>query len=106
MFPHDESIMSELALALSHENDQDKLKQAATFCERVLSGNPTEKVRHTTSAAICFIYFKLGERDKAMVAASNLPHARESRENVQAVLCNEPGLDEINAYLRSICVGG
>jgi len=71
----------------------------------VLSGNPTEKVRHTTRAAICFIYFKLGEKDKAMTAASNLPHIRESREKVQAELRDDPSMDEVNEYLRFISIG-
>jgi len=104
-FPNDESIMLELALALSFDNDPEKLKQSAVFCERVLSGNPTEKVRHTTRAAICFIYFKLGETDKAMTAAKNLPHNRESRETVQKELRDAPSMDEVNAYLRYIALG-
>lgn len=104
-FPNDESIMSELALVLSLESEPEKLKQAADLCERVLSGNPTEKVRHTTRAAVCFIYFKLGEKDKAMTAAKNLPHSRESRENVQTELRNEPRMVDVNAYLRFIALG-
>jgi len=105
IFPNDESIMAELALALSFENDLEKVRQAAVFCERVLSGNPTDKVRHTTRAAICFIYFKLGKKDKAMTAVSNLPHVRESRENIKAELKDEPSIDKVNAYLRFIALG-
>ena len=105
IFPNDESIMAELALALSFENDLEKVRQAAVFCERVLSGNPTDKVRHTTRAAICFIYFKLGEKDKAMTAASNLPHIRESRENITAELKDEPSIDKVNECLRFIALG-
>ena len=104
-FPNDESIMAELALVLSLESDPEKLKQAANYCERVLSGNPTEKVRHTTRASVCFIYFKLGEIDKAMIAANNLPHLRESRENILSELRGEPDLDDINSYLRFIALG-
>jgi len=104
-FPNDESIMSNLALVLSLENDPGNLKQAVTLCERILSGNPTEKVRHTTRAAMCFIYFKLGEKDKAMNAAKNLPHTRESRENVQAELRDEPSIEDVNMYLRFVALG-
>lgn len=104
-FPNDESIMAELALVLSLESSSEKLKQAAVFCERVLSGNPTEKVRHTIRATICFIYFKLGEKDKAMTAAQNLPHLRESRENVLTELRGEPDVDDINSYLRFLALG-
>jgi len=104
-FPNDESIMTELALVLSLECDPEKLKQAASLCERVLSGSPDEKVRHTARAAICFIYFKLGEKDKAVSAARNLPHLRESRENILAELRAEPDVADINAYLKFITLG-
>ncbi|MCL2170893.1 MAG: helix-turn-helix domain-containing protein [Defluviitaleaceae bacterium] len=104
-FPGDEDLMSELALALSLDDDPAKLKQAANYCERVLSGNPSEKVRHTTRAAICFIYFKMGEKEKAIAAAGNLPHARESRENILAELRGEPDANDINSYLKFIALG-
>lgn len=104
-FPNDEGIMSELALALSFDNDPEKLRQSATLCERVLSGNPSEKVRHTTRAALCFICLKSGDRDKALAAARNLPHVRESREAVLAQLEKDPALPEIDAYLKFIALG-
>jgi len=104
-FPSDESIMSELALVLALENDPEKLKQAANLCERVLSGNPTEKVRHTTRAAVCFIYFKSGEKEKALASARNLPHIRESRETILAEFRDEPDAEDIDAYLRFIALG-
>jgi len=104
-FPNDESIMVELALVLSLESDPGKLKQAANSCERVLSGNPTEKVRHTMRAAICFVYFKLDEKDKAVAAAQNLPHLRECRENVLLEFRSRPDMDNINAYLRFLALG-
>ncbi|MCL2226056.1 MAG: helix-turn-helix domain-containing protein [Oscillospiraceae bacterium] len=104
-YPNDESLMCELALVLSLESDPAKLQQAASLCERVLSGNPTEKVRHTTCAAVCFVYFKLGEKDKALAAARNLPHLRESRENILAEFRDEPDVADINSYLRFIALG-
>ena len=104
-FPSDEGLMLELALMLSLGSDTQELRQASDLCERVLSGNPSEKVRHTTRAAICFIYFKLGEKDKAINAASNLPHVRESREEILAELYAEPDLTKIDSYLRFIVLG-
>ena len=104
-FPSDESIMSELALVLALESDPAKLKQAAALCERVLSGNPSEKVRHTTRAAVCFIYFKMGDKEAAAASAQNLPHLRESRENVLSEFQNEPDIEDIDAYLRFIALG-
>ena len=104
-YPSDESLMCELALVLSLESDPAKLQQAVSLCERVLSGNPTEKVRHTTRAAVCFIYFKMGEKDKALTVAGNLPHYRESREGVLRELKQEPPTENLNAYLRFLVLG-
>jgi len=105
-FPNDECIMLELALVLALECDPAKLSRAANLCERVLSGAPTEKVRHTARAAVCFIYFKQGERDAAIAAAKNLPHMRESRECVLAEFRDEADTESINAYLRFLVLGG
>ena len=103
--PNDEDIMSDLAMALALEGDPDKLSQAISLCERVLSHSQASKVHHTTRAALCFIYYKLGEKDKAMDIAGNLPHIRESREKVRAELSSDPYISDINAYLRFIAIG-
>ena len=81
------------------------LIQSVTLCERVLSGNSSEKVRHTTRAALCFIYLKIGDKDKAIAAAQNLPHLRESREAILAQFMKEITHQEINAYLKFIALG-
>ncbi|MEG6614138.1 helix-turn-helix transcriptional regulator [Pseudoclostridium thermosuccinogenes] len=104
-FPNDESLMSELALALSFDTNPDRLKRSVMLCERVLAGNPSEKVRHTTRAALCFIYLKIGHKDKAIVTAQNLPHLRESREAIVEQLEKELTQPEINAYLKFIALG-
>jgi len=104
-YPSDEGLMLELALMLSLGDNAQELCRAADLCECVLSKNPSEKVRHTTRAAICFIYFKLGEKDKAMNAAKNLPHVRESREEIVAELQAEPDVDKVDSYLRFIVFG-
>jgi transcriptional regulator with XRE-family HTH domain len=104
-FPNDESLMSELALAISFDSDPDKLKRSVTLCERVLSGNPSEKVRHTTRAALCFIYLKTGDKKKAITVAQNLPHMRESRETILTQLNNELTQTEIDDYLKTIALG-
>ncbi len=104
-FPNDADIMSDLAISLALDDDPAKLSQAVSLCERVLSNGQGEKVHHTTRAALCFIYMKTGEKDKAIVAAEKLPHVRESRENVLAQLDNEPAADNINSYLKFIAIG-
>jgi len=104
-FPNDTNFMSELAMALALDSDPAKLNQSISLCERTLSGNTTEKVRHTTRAALCFIYLKAGEREKAITAAQNLPHARESREHVLAQFEQNLNTADIDANIRLIAGG-
>ncbi|MDR1693518.1 MAG: helix-turn-helix domain-containing protein [Oscillospiraceae bacterium] len=104
-FPTDEGIMSDLAMALAISEDSDDLAKSVKLCERVLSNGHNEKVLHTTRAALCFIYMKSGEKEKAVALANTLPHIRESRERVLAQLDKGPTADEINSYLRLIAIG-
>lgn len=103
IFPNDNWIMSELAMSLALQGE--KLKDAQELCKRVLSGIANEKVHHTTRAALCFIYQKMGEKEQAQLIAQNLPHVRESRENVIDQLKKNPTPTEINDYLRFIVLG-
>jgi succinate dehydrogenase flavin-adding protein (antitoxin of CptAB toxin-antitoxin module) len=97
--------MSELALTLALSGGADDLTRAAALCDRVLAGIPTEKVRHTTRAALCFIYYKCGEKERAVETAQNLPHVRESREKILEFLKQEPDTDSLDKYLRFITLG-
>lgn len=104
-FPNDEGLMSELAMALALDGDSAKLNQAVHLCKRILYGQRSEKVYHTTRAALSLIYLKAGEKEKAVTVARSLPHIRESRENILAVFENEPTVNDIDAYLRFIALG-
>lgn len=104
-FPNDEGIMSNLAMALALDGDPGKLSQAIALCERVFSGSRSEKVCHTTRAALCFIYLKSAEKEKAIVEARQLPHLRESREMILPQLESDLSIDEINSYLKFIAIG-
>ena len=104
-YPGDEWVMADLAMALALDDDPDKLNQAIDLCERVLSDNQGEKVHHTTRAALCFMYMKIGEKEKALATANKLPHTRESRETVIAQFNNDPTIEEINSYLKFIAIG-
>jgi len=105
IFPNDMGITSELALALAFDQNSEMLKRSISLCERVLSGNSSEKLRHTTRAALCFIYLKNGEKEKATLIAKNLPHVRESRETILAQLEKELTVEDIDTYLKYITVG-
>ena len=101
-FPNDEGIMSDLAMLLALGDDLDNLSKAVVLCEHVLSDNKGDKVHHTTRAALCFIYMKTGEKEKAFKVARRLPHVRESRENILAQLEKNMSVDEIDSCLKSI----
>ena len=105
LFPNDEDYLSYFAIALALDGDDDKLSQAITICERVLADGQGVKTCHTTRAALCFIYQKIGDKEKAIETARNLPHRRESREIVIAELKKEPTAEEINSYLKFIAIG-
>ena len=104
-FPNDEGLMSDMAMALALDDDPAKLSQAVSLCERVLSDNQGDKVHHTTRAALCFIYIKAGEKDKALAVANKLPHVRESREIVLAQVEKDLTVEEIDSYIKFIAIG-
>lgn len=55
-FPNDESLMSELALALSFDKDPDKLKQSVMLCERVLSKSIGESTAYYSCCTLLHIF--------------------------------------------------
>ena len=103
--PRDEGFMSELAMALALGGDEAALERAMALCEEVLSGRQAGKLHHTARAALCFIYMKAGQKEKALALAGKLPHMRESREAILAELGRGPSVGEIDSYLRLIAVG-
>ena len=105
LFPNDEDYLSHLAMAYALGDDDNMLPHAINLCERVLADGRGVKTCHTTRAALCFIYLKAGDREKAIETARNLPHRRESREIVIAELEKEPTTREINSYLKFIAIG-
>ena len=105
LYPDDEDYLSYLAMALALDGDEAKLRQAITLCERILAEGRGLKTCHTTRAALCFIYQKAGEKEKALKTAHELPHRRESREVVIAELEKGPDIREIDTYLKFIAIG-
>lgn len=105
IFPHDEGLMADLAMAQALDKDGEKIPQAISLCERILSGGPNAKIQHTVRAALSIIHMKSGEKEKAVAVAKNLPHVRESREAILAELEKTPSPEEMDAYLKFIALG-
>ncbi|MDR0286647.1 MAG: helix-turn-helix domain-containing protein [Clostridiales bacterium] len=105
LFPNDKGIMSDLAILLAIGDDPAKLSQAISLCERVLSGNQGDKIYHTTCAALCFIYLKAGEKEKAISAARKLPHMRESREVILPQVEKDLPAGEIDSVFKKLYGG-
>ncbi len=105
MYPNDEGMMSELAMVLALEGGEDNLRRAIALCERVLEGHRSEKVHHTTRAALSFIFLKAGDAERAAHVAKNLPHVRESREKILEEFARQPSIADIDTYLRFIALG-
>ena len=103
LFPNDPSLMSELAFCLCFVPE--RLPEAIALCETVLRLGASAKVRHTTQAALALMYAKQGNTLKANEFAATLPHVRESREQIQALLdaCTEPG--QLDEPLRTLVLG-
>ena len=104
-YPSDKGIISMLAIALALDGTPARLQKAQELCESLLLDSMGSKVSHTIRAALCFIYLKSGDSDKAAAAASTLPHMRESKEIVQEELRKKPSMTEIDAYIRFLALG-
>ena len=103
IFPNDTSLMSEIAFCLSF--DDATLREAIELCETVLRRAGSLKVQHTTRAVLALLYRKLGDTQKANALAATLPHARESREHITALLrdCAAPG--QLDESIRTLVLG-
>jgi len=102
-FPNDDGMLSELALSLAMLPDG--LSEAIDVSERLLAGNCSEKIGHTVRAALCLMYQMNGEADRAKCLAKNLPHVRESREEIFAALERSGIEGENERYLRFLTLG-
>ena len=102
-FPNDDGMLSELALSLAMLPDG--LDEAIRICEKILAGNGSEKIKHTVRAALCLMHQMNGDADAAKRLAGNLPHVRESREEICAALDRGSIPGENEKYLRYLTLG-
>lgn len=102
-FPNDAGMMCELALSLAFLPDG--LAEAIGLAERVVNGHGSEKMKHTARAALCLMNAMNGDMESARRLAGNLPHVRESREEVQKALDRSSVPGENEKYLRFLTLG-
>ena len=102
IYPNNEGLMLELALALAIDGSSEKLAKAETLCERILASNPSESVLCTARAVLCYIYLKSEDKDKAINTAQKLPHVAVCRFTVLEEIEKAPSSDDINRLLRGI----
>lgn len=102
IYPNKLGIILGLASTLALKGNTD---EAIELMERDLPLSINEKQKSTMRATLCFLYLKAGREDKANKLASELPHARESREVIQPLI--EQGLSnsEIDENIKNILLG-
>lgn len=79
--------------------------EAIELMERGLPISMNEKQKATMRATLCFLYLKAGYEDKANRLASELPHARESREVIQPLIQKGLKEKEIDENIKNILLG-
>jgi len=100
-YPNDASIILGLAGVLAL---QGKTEEAIEFTEKGLTG-AGEKQKATMRAVLCFLYLKIGKKEKADLLAAALPHRRESREEIQPLIQKGMTAQEADAHIRYILLG-
>jgi len=102
LYPNKPEITLGLASTLALKGNTE---EAIVWTEKGLSSSTNEKQNSTMRATLCFLYLKAGYVNKAHRLASQLPHARESREVIQPLI--QQGLPEIeiNKHIQRILLG-
>ncbi len=102
IYPNKPGMLLGLASVLAL---QDKSEEAVGLMERGLVISINEKQKSTIRAALCFLYLKCGENQKAKQLAGSLPHMRESREVILPLLSQELNKKEIDENIKKILLG-
>ena len=102
IYPNKPGMLLGLAsvLALSGET-----KESIELIETGLPLSENEKQNATMRAALCFLYAKAGEGEKAKNLACRLPHTRESREVITPLLDSIRTEEEFDENIRYIILG-
>lgn len=102
IYPNMPGMILGLAGVLALKGDS---SEAVELIEKGLPLSENEKQKATMRAALCFLYLKCGNGEKAKKLASTLPHTRESREVIKPLIDNGIGANEIEMNIRNIILG-
>lgn len=102
IYPNKPGMILGLASTLALKGNTN---EAIELMERGLPISINEKQKSTMRATLCFLYLKVGNKERANRLASELPHARESREVIQPLI--QQGLTEyeIDENIKHILLG-
>lgn len=85
-FPNDALLLVQLSASLermdgTEEEKRAYLKESVAVQEQILRYGEDSEVRGATMFNICHSYWKLGEKEKAIVQAKKIPNLYKAREN-------------------------
>lgn len=85
-FPNNSLLLVQLSTSLEKldgtaEQKEKNLRESIAVQEQILRYGDDPAVRSATLYNICFAYWKIGERDKALAQARKLPSLYKTREN-------------------------
>lgn len=85
-FPNDALLLVQLSTSLEKldgtpEQKEKNLRESIAVQEQIINYCDDCEVRGATLYNVCFAYWKIGERDKAVEQAKKLPNLYKSREN-------------------------
>lgn len=102
IYPNKPGMILGLAGTLALKGDAD---EAIEWIERGIALSMNEKQKATMRATLCFLYLKVGRKDKAKKLACELPHIRESKEVIQPLIQQELESSEIDENIKTILLG-
>jgi len=102
IYPNDPGMLLGLASVLALNGDT---AESIDLIETGLPLSGNEKQKATMRAALCFLYAKAGEGEKAKDLAYHLPHTRESREVITPLLDVVKTEEEFDENIKHIILG-
>ncbi len=102
IYPNDPGMILGLASVLALKG---KNAEAIGLTEKGLSLSDNEKQKATMRAALCFLYLENGQKEKALLLSGQLPHMRESREEIAPVVAADPESDVVFRHIKNIILG-